>query len=247
MKYLAFLLICLIAACSTNKTTPKSETAKPGVMTNSSIKDLLLTVKRQACHGRCPIYDISIYQNGQIEYEGIRFTEMLGPHTNKLNEQQLTHLKNTVAGIDWKSHPDKFPYLIADLPGTTLINHSSDPEKSIWWNSDAPQDLIDLRDLTATYLDLPNWVVNKKTVLPQNAISNELLIKFHKDVDVNEFVKNYNHFGLSIKEQLIPKMPIWLLTYDESKIAPYEMLNLMSKSEKVETAEFNKKVAPRKQ
>ena len=245
MKYLAFLLIvAFIVACS-NKTPKKVEEPEVKISSASNNNNMLLTVKRGACFGRCPIYDITIYQDGRMEYDGERFTTMLGPHTNKLNEQQLSQLTKMVNAIDWTSHPDKIPSNISDLPPSTVINHSIDPDKSIWWNTNGPKELVELRDLVATYLEIPNWVVSQQKVMPDNVMTNELLIKFNKDVDINDFINAHQEYGLMLKEQLIPKMPIWLCTYDESKITPNEMLNKVNSSDKVEMAEFNKKVTPR--
>jgi len=246
MKYIAFLFLCFIAACSSNKNTTKTDTAQAEVTDTSTDKTLLLTVKRGACYGTCPIYDISIYSNGDMEYNGIRFVEMLGPHKLSLKADQLKQLNNTMGAIDWKSYPDKIPSMIADLPGSTLINHSLNPEKSIWWNTDAPSELTDLRDLVGTYITNPTWEVDKKAEIPAYAKADELLIKFKENVDVNAFTKGFEKYGLTIKEQLIPNMPIWLFTYDDSQIAPYEMLNKINKSNQVDTAEFNKKVNTRR-
>ena len=68
MKWLTlFLLGVLAAACSLAAPAPTPDYAS-----------LVITLERTACFGTCPIYKLTVYGDGRVEYEGERFVTVTG-------------------------------------------------------------------------------------------------------------------------------------------------------------------------
>lgn len=52
----------------------------------------VITLKRTVCFGSCPIYELTIYSDGRVEYVGKRFVRKVGKATGKISREQLQEL-----------------------------------------------------------------------------------------------------------------------------------------------------------
>ena len=43
------------------------------------MKEVVITLERTACFGVCPVYKLTIYGDGRVLYDGIRFVRTEGP------------------------------------------------------------------------------------------------------------------------------------------------------------------------
>jgi hypothetical protein len=53
----------------------------------------LATLERTPCFGTCPVYKVTIFRDGVVEYEGIRFVKVPGRATGQLSARQLAELR----------------------------------------------------------------------------------------------------------------------------------------------------------
>jgi hypothetical protein len=52
----------------------------------------IITLTRFACDGNCPVYDISIYRDGSVIYEGIEDVKIEGRKESKISSRELQAL-----------------------------------------------------------------------------------------------------------------------------------------------------------
>jgi hypothetical protein len=76
-----------------------------------------ITLERTACFGTCPIYTISIFDNGDVIYKGDKFVDVVGEQTSQIDPETV---KAMVAAFekpgyfDWKEAYDT--QTVTDLP-----------------------------------------------------------------------------------------------------------------------------------
>jgi (2Fe-2S) ferredoxin len=77
----------------------------------------MITLERTACLGTCPIYKLSIYGDGRVIYEGIRFVKIEGTVTTTISEEKIKQLVTEFQSIDYFSLNDSYEEFNAtDMP-----------------------------------------------------------------------------------------------------------------------------------
>ena len=66
-------------------------------------------MERTVCYGTCPIYTLTIFDDGKVVYDGKEFVKKKGRVESKITKQQLNELIAEFTKIDYfnlKSNPD---------------------------------------------------------------------------------------------------------------------------------------------
>ena len=138
MKISRLFILCfgaalLLAAC-----------AEKPVATDNSV---LLEMKTGPCFGYCPVYNLVIRNNGAVEYEGVRFAELIGKKTVQLTDKEYAQLKKRVQEANLWQYPETIQSQIADAPYVTMTVHRGEEAKTVRGSIDRPQPLLDLEAL----------------------------------------------------------------------------------------------------
>lgn len=257
MKMLFRLGVILILAlhifsCKSQKPVEVStentniSTSQPAAQTAINMDDsLLISIEKGACHGTCPIYKLTILNNGHCEFDGKRFCKKLGAFTSSMSSFELNLLKQKVNQLDMESYPEEIHSLIPDFPSTEITCTTDSGTKSVWWRDGAPGELEEMAVLLDKFRQELSWEVDVNAPLPPGTIENEMLIRLKEDIKAADFAKEYRAYDMATLKQLVPKQNYWLFTFNTKKISGVEMLNLLNKSEKIHNAEFNKELEQR--
>lgn len=242
MKYL-LASICLLSLFACN--SPKEANTNNNVnTTNKAARSLIFTYEKGPCHGTCPTYLLSVYDDGFATYEGKRFSDRQGKHTKVLSERQAQSLIATHKNTDFDQFPSVYESRIPDFSLNTLTCYKNGAKKACAWRESADDALLALgKQLAAIADNKEGWTMEESQALPEHFIANELIVYLiNPDLEAATWCEQYKSYNLKVKERLMPNQNYWLLTYDPSKVAPYKILNVLNADENVHTAEFNKKV-----
>jgi hypothetical protein len=86
IPFITLIVMACTAAC--HATSPSSYGGDP-----PSSHEPLATLERTACFGFCPIYKVTIFRDGVVEYEGKQFVKIQGQAIGRLSAQQLAQLR----------------------------------------------------------------------------------------------------------------------------------------------------------
>ena len=91
MKYLFYLIalviVCVVyVACNTNRKIDE---------VNSTIP--LLEFSKYSCRGKCQAYDLTVFSDGSILFEGHKNVENIGLYRSRLSKENLAQLQNVFA------------------------------------------------------------------------------------------------------------------------------------------------------
>ena len=135
MRTLFFCFLLLAFSCRSTKNIPVTYEANGADM---------ITLQRTGCYGTCPIYEVSIFGNGIVSYEGKGFTAHQGKHVGVIEESKVKALFAQMNKLDWENYPDIYPIDNVDFPQFFLKYHTVQTDKVIKANTQAAAELLAL-------------------------------------------------------------------------------------------------------
>ena len=116
LKFAVLVIVSLLGVASVNAQD------KSGVA---------ITLERTACFGTCPVYTISIFDNGDVIYKGDKFVDVTGEQTSQIDPETVKAMVKAFesAGyFDWKEAYDT--QTVTDLPTIiTSVTHNGQTHK----------------------------------------------------------------------------------------------------------------------
>jgi len=246
MKYLLFLsaaALLILVACRSSKKTKTTDTTEN---TSNEPATLLIEMKKGVCFGRCPVYELSLYSDGRVTYNGIRFSDKMGMHENQIDATRLSAFRQMLSETNPADYPEQFGNEIPDLPSTSLIFHKGAEQKKITWKRNKYDKLKALSEELETLSKMDGWKPTADNTSNSLLINNEIIVHLKKDIDVKQWIRKFGKQELQVKKQIAPNMSIWLLEFNTSAATPDQMLKWIQEDKAVENAEFNKKMEMRR-
>lgn len=104
-------------------------------------ESIFITMERTPCFGKCPNYKITIFNTGNVVYEGLQFAEKQGKFKKKLNNKQLTELEEQIEYLKIFALKDVYDSKITDIPSCILLINYKEKKKKILDRDGAPEEL----------------------------------------------------------------------------------------------------------
>ena len=60
--------------------------------TPKSLEDIIITLERTICCGRCPVYKLTIFGDGLVMYNGLEFVAIAGRHAANISKDKIRQL-----------------------------------------------------------------------------------------------------------------------------------------------------------
>jgi hypothetical protein len=77
-------------------TPADSAIASPSSRDTPDEKTLVMTMSRSTCFGTCPDYNVSLYEDGTLEYEGRRFVKVTGSRKKTLDSATVQRVRQAI-------------------------------------------------------------------------------------------------------------------------------------------------------
>jgi len=128
----------------------------------SNIKEVIITLERTACFGVCPVYTLTIYGDGRVVYEGIRFVRIEGTRTTTISEEKIRQLITEFQSADYFSMDDSYEELNAtDMPSaitSITINGKTKTVKHYHGDFSTPRELTELENKIDQIVYSDQWI-----------------------------------------------------------------------------------------
>ena len=86
----------------------------------TSIASPVVTLKRTHCFGTCPVYELSVFADGTVEWNGKQYVGTVGEASAMLSKQQVDDLIQTLAASRFSTFQNSYKSQTTDLPTTFL-------------------------------------------------------------------------------------------------------------------------------
>ncbi|MDD1728902.1 MAG: DUF6438 domain-containing protein [Methanospirillum sp.] len=121
-----------------------------------------ITLERSMCFGTCPVYTVTLYQNGTVWYHGEQFVKEVGDRSEMLNATSFETLLKACEEAGFFQMNDEYVKLdITDMPGAIItLQNGTDVKRVEHYHGDlhAPKKIIELEDLIDQTVQISRWV-----------------------------------------------------------------------------------------
>lgn len=239
------LLLLLLSSCAFLLPSPRHLDAY----------QLRASFQQGPCFGRCPVYTLSLYQNGLLLYEGERFTDMPGTWYKLLGRAEVAALIDSFTVADMSRFPLSFPSNVPDASVNTLTFVDVKQQKTYRtsFREEAPKELKYLAERMAGMAAVGGFRQYVDTIRtgetffgqPIELKKEELLVHLYPEVNPQAWIIKYSKQNASIKERLTPNGHYYLLLADPNSMPTDELLELLRQDRDVISAQRNQQVTPR--
>lgn len=101
---------------------------------------LVARIQRTACFGRCPIYTVSIYKSGYVDYVGEKWVQREGHFQSTIPQEKIQDLLIEAKKINFQGLDDIYDSnSVTDLPSTILTLRFEEGPKIVVSRYQAPE------------------------------------------------------------------------------------------------------------
>lgn len=114
------LVLLLLAGCPHHTATPPPHPPIDNTGGQTGPHELLASLSRTACYGTCPVYTVTVFKDGAVEYKGEEFVKLTGSATGHLSLDALAQIDTLFASAHYFDLEDKYDsYDVTDNPSAS--------------------------------------------------------------------------------------------------------------------------------
>ncbi|WP_235297006.1 DUF6438 domain-containing protein [Portibacter marinus] len=124
-------------------------------------RDTMVHMRKGPCLGQCPVYSITIYNNGKVKYDGINFTEPKGIYESELNEAQIEKARQLISEVNLVKMYSRYPGsvdMIKDVARTNLVISDGEIKFSTVISYGEPESLKNVQEYLEQLVKELSWV-----------------------------------------------------------------------------------------
>lgn len=135
----------------------------PASTPNPSVsRAVLATLERGACYGVCPIYKLTVREDGTVEYDGERFVKVRGKAEGRLDAAGVSRLKQAFETARFGSFAAAYEqHSITDMP-TAVVSFGDGAKAKVvrhyFGDESAPAALTALEQELDAIVQVEQWI-----------------------------------------------------------------------------------------
>lgn len=253
----------VLMGCKTKKiNSTTTDTTPPQVAPPKQVRDTsndvlpsgkpfpMLEFSKGMCFGKCPVYNITINSDGNVDYFGKMHVDKMGDHTKRLTRGELASLYTELKAMDLFQYEDEYGGQVMDISPQIITYREGGREKTITCKLNYPKELDELiMKVEKIAVSEIGWkAVGDDSVRPKNNDKvdrtkyDQIIVHTVKDLDVKKWVKDYDSYDLTVKKAISPNGFIWLLGFNNAKVEGRQLVLLLQDDPDIISAELNKNV-----
>ena len=205
--------------------------------------DPIIEMSKGPCYGRCPVFTLTVYENGIASYEGERYTDRLGTYVKKLEKGQMERLLGEFKRANVWQFRDSYRGRIPDMQSVTITYREGNKKKTITGKEIRPNAVKWLETQLDQVAQSEGWILKEapQDNVPDYLIPDQLLVELEGGSDPEEWAKKFAQADM-LFERPLNDSGFWIFSYNDELITPDQMLEQVRMDEEVISAEFNKRI-----
>lgn len=230
-------LILLLTVIAFSGCHRHAHTAMQTPESHSPVQPLIVLTKGP-CMGTCPVYALSIYEDGRVVFAPRFFTlETDTAYACWRMEEILVAFDQA----DWPALADSYMEGISDIPTYTLKYRN----KKVTWNARAPRVLYDLMALLDRMAIGEGWLEGPQGEEEGPARPGELVIHLRRPEALEELLRRHADQGLVLLRSLDPGGRYVLVAFNERITTAGILMARLRKDPDIVQVSRNREVHPR--
>lgn len=136
----------MIGACKSQKKTSNSEQNQHSAIAISQPK-IIFTLATTACYGTCPVFEMSVFENDSLVYNGENHVKVKGQISKKLAKGTVEKLQKQFRNANFFELKNVYEMNVSDLPTTYISFTDNEKTKKIKDYAGSPETLKQLEAL----------------------------------------------------------------------------------------------------
>lgn len=162
MKYFlsTFIMVILLISCANTKELKNTNDNNDNSAFQNVEKDdsLFAYIRRGACFGKCPMYEIKIYNSGFAELKGTGNIDLIGDYTTTITKEKMMSILEKAKSIGYQNMEDVYDNeMITDLPETKTSIVIDGKRKSIRRRVNFPMEILGFEEMFDLLLKSEKW------------------------------------------------------------------------------------------
>jgi hypothetical protein len=127
----------------------------------TDMKNVVITLKRSGCFGICPIYNLTIYGNGTVVYEGTANVNISGIQISNISGNEVRQLLSEFKKIDYFSlnESEIASRVVYDAPlFTTSLTLNGKTKTIKHYETAEPKELTELENKIDEIVNSNQWI-----------------------------------------------------------------------------------------
>lgn len=218
-----------------------------GSLASTNLEKLtpLAELAKGPCFGQCPVFNMIVYGNGVVTYDGKQNTRQ-GFYIGKISDGNLKNLKTTLEAAKLWEFKDAYRGRMTDLATVTITQHEDGVTKKIVGRDGRPEQVMKVQAALEDIEKEVEWQLRdgggKKSDLPDHIVGNEMRVRIHDNVDIYVWARKYRKYGMQVINPISASTNYWLVGYNAQKNDPKEVLAIVQADLQVLDAEFNRQI-----
>lgn len=198
---------------------------------------IVASMEKGPCYGRCPVFNLTIYENGIVTFEGKRFTDREGMYYRKLNKKEISALREKFREADFFSFNRVYPSRIPDMATVSISYNEGDKSATVMGKEGRPEAVMKLENYLDKIANSGEWEARIRT--EKEEVINEIIVQLKEEINLPTWMEKYRELEVDPFRKLTPNANNWLIRFNTEKISAEEMLKLLRLDEDVISAELN--------
>ena len=235
--HISFLLLSSVLVICSCKTVPEHRG-------NQQIPSLIASLETGGCLGLCPVYQVRIYADRSIHFNGIAHTQVSGKAIDSLSSREWTTLRSAIAESRFSHLDSAYITPIMDASSATIQLFTDGKLHQVTCRGDAPTAFRIMQEHLASILDDRQWVRGAPRKAQESPI--EMILELYSADDISALEEQFADQELTMIKRLAPDRLIYLFRTRSDQENSELLLETLRKDDRVKQAQWNRKLKQRK-
>lgn len=231
----------IIISCKTQKQNHND------VEENTDAKQFVLKYDRSPCFGQCPVYTFYLLNDHTaLVYAKANLMDTAGWYFARPDQESIVEILELIEPQEWWLQDLKDEPEIADLPSISLIYHHPQGNRTVSIQSRTSHEYEIVFGKLNHIVTESRWTPTD--LRPDEKAGKELtdvIVLLKKEVDINEWMKKFDAFGIRLIKRLAPNQQYYLVEKDPAKGHANDFLQLIKRDPDVIDAQWDKELEER--
>ena len=225
-------------------TGPVFLSCKSGQKTQSDeVDSILISLQKTGCLGECPVYELTIYENGKIAFHGKQHCLITGHRNGLLDSNELAMIKNSIKSDEFLALDTNYLTLIMDAPTHHIRHKYKQSMKTISCRGDQPTAFQVMEKMLEGLAVSRRWLTGP--VLQAATERPELIVEVENEKIIDDLLEKYADNQLLLVKKITPQQNFFLLRISLEKIQHKAFMNQIRQEAGVKSAQWNRKLKRR--
>lgn len=124
----------------------------------SELASTVVNLKRTGCMGACPVYQLTIYGDGTVIYDGYAYVEVTGMQITYIPRSKVNELIQRINKANFFALEHRYASAVTDLPTITILVRLGLRTKTVVRYGNGPAALICLESKIDEVANVDQWI-----------------------------------------------------------------------------------------